>query len=203
MPDRLQPHLHHLAWPGPAGEVTLTITHTKTFFGRAHVIDIAQLRPGTVLVDDSFPHCFDVPAAIARMQRHGDVLVIGGGLLQLPACERELALPLPQPELQQALTRVSLPACLPGCQLESLLLAAYPELPETLGLVEPDGFLVLCSCSHAADLARFREASLRGAARAGRTAQILHVGGAGADHPVHPDLAETSYLKVLFLRLGT
>jgi 23S rRNA (cytosine1962-C5)-methyltransferase len=70
------------------------------------------------------------------------------------------------------------------------------------GLVEDDGFLVLCSCSHAADLARFRDASLRGVARAGRTAQILHVGGAGPDHPVHADLAETSYLKALFLRLG-
>jgi hypothetical protein len=41
MPDRLQPRLHHLAWPSPAGEVTLTITHTRTFFGRAHVIDMA------------------------------------------------------------------------------------------------------------------------------------------------------------------
>jgi 23S rRNA (cytosine1962-C5)-methyltransferase len=69
-------------------------------------------------------------------------------------------------------------------------------------LVEPDGFLVLCSCSHAADLARFREASLRGVAKADRAAQILHVGGAGPDHPVHPALAETSYLKALFLRLG-
>jgi 23S rRNA (cytosine1962-C5)-methyltransferase len=69
-------------------------------------------------------------------------------------------------------------------------------------LTEPDGFLVLCSCSHAADLGRFREASLRGVARAGRQAQVLHVGGAGPDHPVHPALAETSYLKALFLRLG-
>jgi 23S rRNA (cytosine1962-C5)-methyltransferase len=69
-------------------------------------------------------------------------------------------------------------------------------------LVEPDGFLVLCSCSHAADLARFRAASLRGVGRAGRAAQILHVGGAGPDHPVHPHLAETAYLKALFLRLG-
>jgi 23S rRNA (cytosine1962-C5)-methyltransferase len=68
-------------------------------------------------------------------------------------------------------------------------------------LVEPGGFLVLCSCSHAADLARFRDASLRGVGRAGRTAQILHVGGAGPDHPVHPQLAETAYLKALFLRL--
>ena len=69
-------------------------------------------------------------------------------------------------------------------------------------LVEDDGFLVLCSCSHAADLTRFREASLRGVGKAGRSAQILHVGGAGPDHPVHPALAETAYLKALFLRLG-
>lgn len=69
-------------------------------------------------------------------------------------------------------------------------------------LVEAEGFLVVCSCSHAADLARFREASLRGVAKAGRAAQILHVGGAGPDHPVHPALAETAYLKALFLRLG-
>ena len=59
-------------------------------------------------------------------------------------------------------------------------------------LVEPGGFLVVCSCSHAADLGRFREASLRGVAKAGRSAQIIHVGGAGPDHPVHPALAETA-----------
>lgn len=68
-------------------------------------------------------------------------------------------------------------------------------------LVEPGGFLVLCSCSHAADLARFREASLRGLGKAGRAAQILAVGGAGPDHPTHPHLAESAYLKALFLRL--
>ncbi len=69
-------------------------------------------------------------------------------------------------------------------------------------LVAPDGFLVLCSCSHAADLARFREASLHGVGRAGRAAQLLHTGFAGPDHPVHPHLAESAYLKALFLRLG-
>ncbi len=105
------------------------------------VIDISQLRPGTVLIDDSFPHCFDVMAAITRMEQERDVLVIGGGLLQLPGCLQTRYLPLPDPQLQAALTQVSLPACLPGCQLESLLLAAYPELPETLGLVEPDKLL--------------------------------------------------------------
>ncbi|MEO0677672.1 MAG: class I SAM-dependent rRNA methyltransferase, partial [Pseudomonadota bacterium] len=66
-------------------------------------------------------------------------------------------------------------------------------------LVAPGGTLVLCSCSHAATLEKFRAASLRGVARAGRAAQLLHTGAAGPDHPQHPALAETSYLKALFL----
>ncbi len=68
-------------------------------------------------------------------------------------------------------------------------------------LVAPGGYLVLCSCSHAADLTKFRQASLRGIARAGRTAQLIHTGFAGPDHPMHAALAESGYLKALFLRL--
>lgn len=68
-------------------------------------------------------------------------------------------------------------------------------------LVKPGGYLVLCSCSHAADLTSFRQSSMRGIGRAGRTGQIVHSGYAGADHPVHPNLAESAYLKSMFLRL--
>ncbi len=68
-------------------------------------------------------------------------------------------------------------------------------------LVAPGGYLVLCSCSHAADLASFRTASLRGLGRARRRGRIVHTGFAGPDHPVHPHLAESGYLKAVFLRL--
>ncbi len=81
-------------------------------------------------------------------------------------------------------------------------LRAYEKAARRAALLTaPGGYLVLCSCSHAADLARFREVSLRGIGKAGRTAQILHTGAAGPDHPVHPHLAESAYLKALFLRL--
>jgi 23S rRNA (cytosine1962-C5)-methyltransferase len=81
-------------------------------------------------------------------------------------------------------------------------LRAYEKVARlAAALVAPGGFLVLCSCSHAADLDRFREASFAGIARAGRRAQLLRTGGAAPDHPVHPALAETQYLKALFLRL--
>ena len=68
-------------------------------------------------------------------------------------------------------------------------------------LVAPGGYLVLCSCSHAADLQAFRNASARGIGRGGRRGQIIHTGFAGPDHPVLPQLAESSYLKALFFRL--
>ncbi|MHA3976545.1 RSP_2647 family RNA methyltransferase [Halovulum sp. GXIMD14794] len=81
-------------------------------------------------------------------------------------------------------------------------LRAYERVARlAAGLVEPGGFLALCSCSHAADLPKFRTASLRGIGRAGRSAQLLATGEAGPDHPVHPYLAESSYLKAIFLRL--
>jgi 23S rRNA (cytosine1962-C5)-methyltransferase len=68
-------------------------------------------------------------------------------------------------------------------------------------LVAPGGYLVLCSCSHAADLTAFRNASARGIGRGGRRGQIIHCGAAGPDHPVLPQLAESGYLKALFFRL--
>ncbi|MBE1292583.1 MAG: methyltransferase domain-containing protein [Rhodobacteraceae bacterium] len=68
-------------------------------------------------------------------------------------------------------------------------------------LVVEGGYLGLCSCSHAADLARFRGASVRGIGRAGRHAQLIHTGFAGPDHPLMPQLAESGYLKSLFFRL--
>ncbi|OUD10735.1 SAM-dependent methyltransferase [Marivivens niveibacter] len=68
-------------------------------------------------------------------------------------------------------------------------------------LVREGGYLVLCSCSHAAEITKFRNASVRGIGRAGRSAQIIHTGYAGADHPLMPQLAESGYLKSVFFRL--
>lgn len=81
-------------------------------------------------------------------------------------------------------------------------LRAYERIARLAApLVAPGGYLVLCSCSHAADLTAFRNASARGIGRGGRRGQILHTGFAGPDHPVLPQLAESSYLKAIFFRL--
>jgi 23S rRNA (cytosine1962-C5)-methyltransferase len=81
-------------------------------------------------------------------------------------------------------------------------LRAYERVARlAAALVAPGGFLMLCSCSHAVDLAAFRQACARGVGRAGRRGAILYTGGAGPDHPVLPQLAETGYLKALAFRL--
>jgi 23S rRNA (cytosine1962-C5)-methyltransferase len=81
-------------------------------------------------------------------------------------------------------------------------LRAYERVARlAAGLVAPGGYLGLCSCSHAADLARFRTACNRGIGRAGRAGALIHTGFAGPDHPLHPQLAESGYLKALFYRL--
>jgi 23S rRNA (cytosine1962-C5)-methyltransferase len=82
-------------------------------------------------------------------------------------------------------------------------LRAYERLARLAApLVAPGGYLVLCSCSHAADLQAFRNASARGIGRGGRRAQLLHTGFAGPDHPMLLQLAESAYLKALFFRLN-
>lgn len=81
-------------------------------------------------------------------------------------------------------------------------LRAYERVARlAASLVSPGGYLVLCSCSHAADMTAFRNVSARGIGRGGRRGLLIHSGQAGPDHPTLPQLAETGYLKSLFFRL--
>ncbi|CUH44536.1 RSP_2647 family RNA methyltransferase [Ruegeria atlantica] len=94
------------------------------------------------------------------------------------------------------------PAFAPSRQALDAGLRAYERVARmAAALVKPGGYLGLCSCSHAADLGRFRDASSRGIGRAGRQAQLIHTGFAGPDHPQLPQLAESGYLKAVFYRL--
>lgn len=67
--------------------------------------------------------------------------------------------------------------------------------------VKPGGLLLIASCSHHASVADFTAAVVRGVREAGRKARILKTSGAALDHPVHPALPETAYLKLLTLAL--
>ncbi|NNL17860.1 MAG: class I SAM-dependent rRNA methyltransferase [Boseongicola sp.] len=93
------------------------------------------------------------------------------------------------------------PAFAPHKQARDAGLRAYEKVARLgASLVVPNGTLTLCSCSHAADLDQFRAACLRGIGRARRECQILRTGFAGPDHPQHPQLAESGYLKAITFR---
>jgi 23S rRNA (cytosine1962-C5)-methyltransferase len=94
------------------------------------------------------------------------------------------------------------PAFAPSKKTMDAGLRAYERVARLAApLVAEGGYLGLCSCSHAADLTKFRNASARGIGRAGRRGQIIYTGFAGPDHPLMPHLAESGYLKSVFFRL--
>ncbi|WP_055610090.1 condensation domain-containing protein, partial [Streptomyces prasinus] len=102
--------------------------------GAAAVLDIGRLRPGAVVVDDSFPHCFDTGRALSRMREQKDVLVLGGGLLHVGRTDREVAGDLPDAAAAGYLAQPWIEGTLASCRFESLLHAAH-ELPPVHGLV--------------------------------------------------------------------
>ncbi len=79
---------------------------------------------------------------------------------------------------------------------------AYRKLARLAArLVAKDGFLLLASCSHNIPAERFASECALGLQRAERRARLIHQAGAGADHPVHPLLPESAYLKTLVYAL--
>ena len=67
--------------------------------------------------------------------------------------------------------------------------------------VSPGGFLLAASCSHTVDAPSFAQETTRGIQEAGRTSRILRATGASPDHPTHPHLPESAYLKALLFHL--
>ena len=63
-------------------------------------------------------------------------------------------------------------------------------------LVKPGGYLVAASCSHHMDIDNFADQMRKGLLDASRTSRLLFTRGAGPDHPVHPFLPESEYLKL-------
>ena len=79
---------------------------------------------------------------------------------------------------------------------------AYQRLNRLgLELLEPGGLLVTSSCSFHLGREAFLRAVQQAARRAGRSLQLLEAGGQGPDHPVHPAIPETAYLKTFVLRV--
>jgi 23S rRNA (cytosine1962-C5)-methyltransferase len=81
-------------------------------------------------------------------------------------------------------------------------LAAYKRLNQlAMQLVSSDGILVSCSCSYHVSADDLQDAIAKAARAADKHLQILEFGGQAPDHPVHPAIPETRYLKAYFCRV--
>jgi 23S rRNA (cytosine1962-C5)-methyltransferase len=81
--------------------------------------------------------------------------------------------------------------------------AAYRKLNQlALQLTEPDALLISCSCSYHLTEAELLAAVQAAGRHCGRFVQVLELGGQSPDHPVHPAIPETRYLKALFCRVA-
>ena len=80
--------------------------------------------------------------------------------------------------------------------------AAYRKLNQlALRVLEPGGLLVSCSCSYHLEGGGLLEAVQSAARHVDRHVLVLHAGGQSPDHPIHPAIPETRYLKALFCRV--
>jgi 23S rRNA (cytosine1962-C5)-methyltransferase len=82
-------------------------------------------------------------------------------------------------------------------------LAAYKRLNQlAMALIKDDGILISCSCSQHVSAEDFQDAIAKAARAADKHLQILETGGQAPDHPVHPAIPETRYLKAYFCRVN-
>jgi 23S rRNA (cytosine1962-C5)-methyltransferase len=82
-------------------------------------------------------------------------------------------------------------------------LAAYKRLNQlALQAMADDGILVSCSCSFHVSAEDLQDAIAKAARGAAKHLQILEMGVQGPDHPVHPAIPETRYLKAYFCRVN-
>lgn len=81
-------------------------------------------------------------------------------------------------------------------------LAAYRRVNQlAMQLLDRDGLLMTCSCSYHLEPGELVDAVQRAARHLDRFAQLIAVGGQSPDHPVHPAIDETRYLKAFLFRV--
>ncbi|MFD8559669.1 amino acid adenylation domain-containing protein [Streptosporangium canum] len=80
---------HALSAPGAVAAQAYAASLVIGAANAAAVLDVGRLSAGTIVVDDSAPHLFDVPGAINRVQA-AELHVTEGGVLQWPQPLQEM-----------------------------------------------------------------------------------------------------------------
>jgi len=107
----------------------------------ADVLDIMQVKPGTLIVDDSGPHCFSVEQAIQRFQEREDILFSEGGMLRSPFPIKTTVYLAPTVEKimnkdQKEAVLNSNPFNIMGCAFSGLLSSQFEQLEPTVGICD-------------------------------------------------------------------
>ncbi len=81
-------------------------------------------------------------------------------------------------------------------------LEAYRRVNQlAMQILSRDGLLVSASCSHHLERSRLQEILLKNSRHLDRNMVLLEQGHQGPDHPIHPAIPETDYLKAFFCRV--
>jgi hypothetical protein len=126
------------AAPAEVYDASLLLSATSA----THLLDVDRLRPGTLVVDDSAPHCFEPRRAIRRFQEKRDVLFTEAGALRSHRTIgeiRELTFATGWDQKIRAALKLLHPTedTLMGCVFSSILSSRFADAPCLVGTPTP------------------------------------------------------------------
>jgi acyl-CoA synthetase (AMP-forming)/AMP-acid ligase II/aryl carrier-like protein len=124
--------------PAEVYEASVLLSATNA----ANLLDVERLKPGTLVVDDSAPHCFDPRRAIRRFQERRDVLFTEAGAIRShrPVREiRELSFATGWDHKVRGALQLLHPSedTLMGCVFSSILSSRFEDAPCLVGTPMP------------------------------------------------------------------
>jgi 23S rRNA (cytosine1962-C5)-methyltransferase len=155
-------------------------------------LNAAAAGASSVTAVDSSAHALELAAASAARQGTAGIATFAKAeafsfLERAGADKRRFGLVIADP-----------PAFVKGRKDFGAGLKGYRKLAwMAASVVAEPGFLCLGCCSHHVSVEQFATEAWHGIREAGRGGRLLLTAGAGPDHPVHPALPETAYLKFL------
>ncbi len=102
------------------------------------VLEIDELAPGTIIIDDSGPHCFSPEKAALRILSKSDLLITEGGVLEIPGTiDNRLYFPkkIDDSIISRFSTHFTSEKEITGCILSGLLSALYKDIRPFTGKV--------------------------------------------------------------------
>ena len=142
-------------------------------------------------------------AALARVAENARLNGVGGRVRTLRADAFEALAALRAERARFDLVVLDPPAFVRRRRDLRAGIEAYRRLNRmAMQVLAKDGFLVTCSCSFHLERARFLALVHEAARHVDRNLQLLERGHQAPDHPVHPAVPETDYLKCLVLRVS-